>query len=221
MSYYHTLEKHKSLKYKFHNSENIETNYSQAFQDMFVLTVLEGKRNGTFLDIGCHDPKFHNNTYLLERLYEWEGFGIDLNSEILEKYRLNRKALAACHDAVTFDYSQVLDKYEEIDYLSLDVDPPNQSLETLYKIFSYGKPIKVITFEHDAYIAGNTVREKSRQFLSNDYNLIIPNAMTHAGEYYEDWWCHKSLDIGDKFSQCKTIDKNAPFDFFYMISFKI
>lgn len=221
MSYYHTFNKHNNLKYKFNNSENIEKNYSQAFQDMFALTVLEGKTSGTFLDIGCHDPEFHNNTYLLEKLYGWNGFGIDLNQEILTKYQNDRKAEAVCADAVNFDYSEVLNKFDVIDYLSLDIDPPHQSLAALYKIFSYNKHIKVITFEHDAYIAGDKVRAESRAFLQEHYDLIVPNAMTHNSEYYEDWWCHKSLNIGNKFANCKLNEKNMPLDFFYMISFSI
>lgn len=221
MSYYHTKKKHPALKYKFFNSENIDTNYSQAFQDMFVLTVLEGKTSGTFLDIGCHDPEFHNNTYLLESNYDWHGFAIDRNQEILNKYQNNRKASAVCADAVNYDYYESLSRFDVIDYLSLDIDPPHQSLAALYKIFSYNKHIKVITFEHDAYYAGDHVRTESRKFLQEDYNLVVPNAMTHTWEYYEDWWCHKSLDIGNKFSSCKVNEKNMPLDFFYMMSFNV
>jgi hypothetical protein len=219
MSDFHTKNIHKSLKYKFHNSENIETNYSQTFQDMFALTILDGKENGTFLDIGCHHPQFHNNTYLLESLYNWNGFGIDLNKDILNEYKNNRKAEAKCADAVRFDYSEILCKFDLIDYLSLDIDPPHQSLAVLYKIFEYKKFIKVITFEHDAYIAGDKVREESRNFLQENYDLIVPNVTTSSGKCYEDWWCHKSLDIGSKFSNCKTKEKNMPSEFFYMMSF--
>jgi hypothetical protein len=221
MSYYHTSKKHNSLKYKFNDYEKISTNYSQAYQDMFVLSILDGKANGTFLDIGCHDPEFHNNTFLLESLYNWNGFGIDLNQDILNKYRNNRKAEAQCADAVIFDYSEILSKFDVIDYLSLDIDPPHQSLAALYKIFSYNKMINIITFEHDAYIAGDKVRSESRDFLQENYDLIIPNVMTHTGEIYEDWWCHKSLNIGNKFSSCKLNDKNMPEDFFYMMLFNV
>ena len=31
--------KYDKLKYKFNNLENIETNYSQIYQDMFVLSI--------------------------------------------------------------------------------------------------------------------------------------------------------------------------------------
>ena len=58
------------LKYKFEGVELIDRNYSQAYQDMFVLTMLNGKRNGTYLEIGAMDAKFINNTFLLETMFE-------------------------------------------------------------------------------------------------------------------------------------------------------
>jgi len=222
MSYYHTQEKHSQLINKFNNSENIVTNFSQAFQDMFVLSMLDGKTNGTFLDIGCHDTSFHNNTYLLEKDYNWKGFGIDLNYGILNKYKTERKAEAVCSDAVTYDYSDILNRLGKIDYLSLDIDPPHQSLRALHKLFSYGVQFDVITFEHDAYVAGDEVRTASRKFLLDQgYNLVVPNACTHVGQYYEDWWCHSSVDLKNKFTLCKNLEKNMPLEFFYAKTFSL
>ena len=50
-SRYHSVNL-SSLKYQFPGIDMIENNYSQAFQDMFVLTMLNGKRNGTYVEIG-------------------------------------------------------------------------------------------------------------------------------------------------------------------------
>lgn len=36
--------KHQYLKYNFNLSETIETNFSQAYQDMYVLSMLNGKK---------------------------------------------------------------------------------------------------------------------------------------------------------------------------------
>ena len=55
-----------NLRHKFPGAENIENNYSQAFQDMFVLSMLDGKRNGTYVEIGGDHPVVINNSYLLE-----------------------------------------------------------------------------------------------------------------------------------------------------------
>ena len=39
----------KELRHTFNHSEKITRNYSQFFQDLFVLTVLNGKKNGTVM----------------------------------------------------------------------------------------------------------------------------------------------------------------------------
>ena len=38
--------------------------YSQSAQDIFVLSVLDQKRDGTYLEIGSSVPVDNNNTYL-------------------------------------------------------------------------------------------------------------------------------------------------------------
>ena len=43
---------------------------SQTGQDLFVLSVLNHKRNGTFLEIGSNHPITVNNTFLLENEYD-------------------------------------------------------------------------------------------------------------------------------------------------------
>jgi len=66
-------EDHSKLRYKFKDSKKIEKNYSQVYQDMFVLSMLDGKKNGTYLEIGASDPIVDNNTYLLETEFGWKG----------------------------------------------------------------------------------------------------------------------------------------------------
>ena len=59
-------EKHK-YRYKFDGLDTVVKNYSRHFQDMFVLSLLNGKKNGTFIEVGSGHPKLFNNTYLLEK----------------------------------------------------------------------------------------------------------------------------------------------------------
>ena len=49
-------EDHDKLITKFTGSETIENNYSQAMQDMFVLTMLDGKKNGVYVEVGADQP---------------------------------------------------------------------------------------------------------------------------------------------------------------------
>lgn len=46
--------------------------YSQIGQDKLVLTYLKNKKMD-FLDIGFRYPKHINNTFLLEKYYDWKG----------------------------------------------------------------------------------------------------------------------------------------------------
>ena len=52
----------KKLKDSFDGFQDIEKNYSQAFQDLFTLTMLNGKKNGTYIEIGGSDPINMNNS---------------------------------------------------------------------------------------------------------------------------------------------------------------
>lgn len=80
-----------SLKVKFEGSENIECNYSQALQDMFVLSILNGKRNGTYVEIGGYDGINLSNTYLLEKDFGWTGIAFEIEQEKTDKYNTQRK----------------------------------------------------------------------------------------------------------------------------------
>ena len=46
---------------------------SQLHQDIFALTCLNFKRNGFFVEFGACDGQYLSNTYLLERIFGWNG----------------------------------------------------------------------------------------------------------------------------------------------------
>jgi FkbM family methyltransferase len=64
---------------------------AQAGQDRWVIdeTFLR-KRGGFFLEVGSADGVFINNTYLLEKRYEWSGICIEPNPQLFRKLVLNR-----------------------------------------------------------------------------------------------------------------------------------
>ena len=58
--------------------------HSQESQDRLVLNgILEGKRNGYFVDLAANHPLRRSNTRALERDYGWKGLCIDGNEEFL------------------------------------------------------------------------------------------------------------------------------------------
>jgi hypothetical protein len=182
-------ENYHELRYKFNGAENIEKNYSQCFQDMFVLMMTNGETNGTYLEIGCADPFYGNNTALLEHL-GWVGDSIDISPEWEQKWAENGRK---CEIANALEYN-----YAEgsiTDYLQIDCDPPTISFEVLKKIPLHNTKFRVITFEHDHYAdETKTIREKSRKYLQSfGYELIVSDISPDEYSPYEDWWVHPDL----------------------------
>ena len=96
------------LNFKFNNYQKIKRNYSQAFQDIFVLSATNGKKNGTYLEIGGFDGKKLSNTYLLEKEFSWRGIAIEHIEQRTEKYNDLRKNICITVDALEVDYSSLL-----------------------------------------------------------------------------------------------------------------
>ena len=59
---------------------------SQCGQDLFVLDVLEGMRNGFFFDSGASDGIRASNTRLLEASYGWTGICVEPNEASLPRW---------------------------------------------------------------------------------------------------------------------------------------
>jgi len=202
-----------NLKHQFKGVKNIKQNYSQVYQDMFVLTMLDGKRNGTYVEIGAGDPFKGSNTALLDLEFKWRGISIDYNIPCLQNFqKSNRTSILINNDATRVDYADLfkLNNFPtNIDYLQLDCDPEKITYEALLKIPFDEYKFAVITYEHDYYTDTNrdsciscTYREKSREYLlSKGYELVINNVAPDKLCSFEDWWIHP--DLVDK----KIIDK--------------
>ena len=133
----HPIATYTNNKFNFKNCHKIEHNYSQIYQDMFTLSMHNGKNYGTYLEIGAGDYKYGNNTYLLEKEFDWSGISIDFNKAQVETFNNIRKNKCLCKDATKIDYIKLLNQnYEStnIDYLQLDCDPPNITFDILTKI---------------------------------------------------------------------------------------
>jgi hypothetical protein len=180
-----------SLKYKFKNINLIKNNYSQAFQDMFVLSMLDGKKNGTYIEIGGDDPIVINNTYLLESEYDWKGVSFEIESEKVNHYNSVRKNNCICANAITADYSKIFEENNfstQIDYLQLDIDPAEQTLACLKNLPLDTYRFSVITYETDAYRSSSECVEESRKiFRDYGYESIAKNVL-NCGHAFEDWY---------------------------------
>jgi hypothetical protein len=187
-----------NLKYKFKGSESIDRNYSEAFQDMFVLTMLDGKTNGNYVEIGSGFPFYGNNTYLLESQFNWKGLSLDINEESSERHFRDRNSIALCKDATLLNFYDILEEIKMpkiIDYLQLDCDPPSITYDILTKIPFDKYKFSVITYEHDYYADDSkSFKQKSRDFLiSKGYELVLSNISPKKDIDYEDWYVHPDL----------------------------
>jgi hypothetical protein len=191
-------ENYSKLRYKFTDSSSIEHNYSQVLQDMFVLSMTNGKRNGTFLEIGGADPFKGNNTVLLEKSFDWKGVSIEYSDKFAGNYRNNRTAKLFQEDALLIDYKKLFQENFEsnvIDYLQLDIEPARNTYECMLRIPFDEYKFAVITYEHDYYVdVTRSYREKSREFLkSKGYVMVVNDISPDGKSNFEDWWVHPDL----------------------------
>jgi len=210
-----------NFKYPFVGCDSIQETYSQCWQDIFILTLLNGKSNGSYLEVGAGDPDFINNTFLLQKYFNWQGISIDILDELKEKWQLCRpNACFIKENALTLDYSSLLKSNFEsnvIDYLQLDIEPSYNTLTALKKIPLTEYRFSIITFETDLYAGGSgpAVRQESREILSNlGYTLIIGDVLECGRHPYEDWWVDLNLvnkDIALDIQQ-KSSNIKYPFD---------
>lgn len=184
------------LKYKFKGSIDIEKNYSQSFQDLFVLSLLDGKKFGTYVEIGGDHPTHINNSYLLEEKYDWRGVSFELSSPKVEYYNSIRKNTCICADATKVNYKEIFSSYNfsnTIDYLQIDIEPHWQSLLALKQIPLDQYRFSVITFETDLYTGGEETAEETYKILTDfGYELIVKN-VSYQGLPYEDWYVDPNL----------------------------
>jgi GR25 family glycosyltransferase involved in LPS biosynthesis len=201
------------FKFKFPGLENIEKSNGQALQDMFILSILNGKRNGTYLEIGAQEPFFQNNTALLETDYDWKGVSIEIREDLCKMFEQQRRNTILCQDATKINYEELLDNTfntKEIDYLQVDCEPSKTTFEILLDIPFDKYKFAVITYEHDFFVdMTETYRTKSRNYLKMmGYELVVSNASQNENTPFEDWWVHPDLidkETIEKFRSIKDV----------------
>ena len=182
---------YENLRFKFSGSEEIAENHSQAMQDMFVLSMLNGKEQGVYVEIGADKPRVINNSWLLESMYNWTGVSFEIDSAKVDYFNTVRKNKCVCADATAFDYKSLFEEKnypKQIDYLQVDCEPPHITLECLKRLPLDEYRFSVITFETDLYAGGQQVQKEQWEILSTlGYQRVAKN-VKNEGNPYEDWW---------------------------------
>ena len=97
------LEKEKGINMNF--IKNIDSGYrsdclqylnlskSQYKQDLFALSELKFKKNGFFVEFGSFDGLINSNSYLLEKIFKWNGILAEPSIYCHEKLKENRSVI--------------------------------------------------------------------------------------------------------------------------------
>ena len=187
------------LRYRFPGSETMGRPYSQAGQDMFVLSMLNGLTQGTYLEIGSCKAEEMSNTALLERKFDWRGVGIEIVPEFVTEYNAQRTNKSFLGDATTADYVKLIAdagiEGNVLDYLSCDCEPPSVTLAALQQVIGQGFQFAIITFEHDTYAQGDGIKQQSRSYLQQHGYVLVASNISESGVIhdFEDWWAHPDL----------------------------
>jgi hypothetical protein len=171
---------------------------SQCGQESFAFFTSGHRKFGSYLEIGAGDWLKLSNTYILENKMKWKGVSLEIQKKLANNFNKYRSNPCLAIDALTADYSTILSKYnlpKFIDYLSVDIEPAENSLAALksipFETYSFG----FITFEHDLNVAESNykIQAESRQFLLNHgYLLYIPDIKLN-GKSFEDWFIHPKV----------------------------
>lgn len=198
------------------------TFYSQSGQDEWVNQLFNGKREGTFLDIGAYDGLESSNTAFFEKELAWTGICIEANRSAYDNLAINRTSnnvFAAISDydgVIRFGSDSIADHGVEvpcmalntaleqcnapdiIDYLSIDVEGHEYDI---LKCFDFNRwKIGAMTVEHNLYCWGDTNKNKLYELLSsNGFTRVVEDAPcldTNPLYYqkpYEDWYVRTDI----------------------------
>jgi hypothetical protein len=75
------------VEYKNNNNFNSP---SQLGQDSLVQWILKEKRDGYFVDFGATDGVGYSNTYVLEKMFGWNGIACEPNRDYIVSLMVNR-----------------------------------------------------------------------------------------------------------------------------------
>jgi hypothetical protein len=176
---------------------------SQAGQDRFVVSLLDGQRNGFFLDIGANNPIEINNTFVLETELGWHGLSVDNSLASMEAFEKKRKTAFMLSDASqpqdwlgALAVAQGVAGLPEtapsvVDYLSLDVD--EATLSCMRNLPWGSVRFRVMTIEHDRYRFGLERAMEMQDILHRQGYFVLCTDVCDKGLPFEMWAVDRGL----------------------------
>lgn len=162
--------------------------YSQVGQDKWVLSLFPKGHKGFFLDLGCNDPSFYNNTLLLEE-QGWFGYAFDLSN--LKEAWMSRSAEFIQSNVLSYDFENNKNIPKLVDYMSVDVDDLGTNYKTIKRLLELGFDFKALTIEHNLYIGeafARFERAPQRELLWSLGYILVHGDVDDSDNKFEDWW---------------------------------
>ena len=178
-----------------------DNKFSQSGQDQFAYNI--SGSNGTYLEIGAHDPIINSNTFNLEVKCNWNGISIEYDKSFQMSWGDNklRKNNVVWDDAFNINYSSLIkqrDLPNRLNYLSCDIEPAENTFNILKKVISSELNFDFISFEHDKYSIGNKYEDLSIEYLKNyNYKVAVKDVYSRNKRYkiYETWFVNNDIDF--------------------------
>ena len=178
-----------------------DNKFSQSGQDQFAYNI--SGSNGTYLEIGAHDPVINSNTFNLEVKCDWNGISIEYDKTFQKSWDDNklRKNNVIWDDALNINYSSLIKQRElpnRLNYLSCDIEPAENTFNILKKVISSKLNFDFISFEHDKYSIGSKYEDLSIEYLKNyNYKVAVKDVYSRNKRYkiYETWFVNNDIDF--------------------------
>ena len=99
---------------------------------------------------------------------DWAGVSFEYDADKVLFFNTIRRNKCICADATTFDYKFLFEERnypKQIDYLQLDIDPAEGTLNALKTLPLDEYRFSVITYETDVYSSGADIQDEQIKIL--------------------------------------------------------
>lgn len=202
-------------------NNDIINSSAQANQDLWVLEMLNNKKNGYFLDVGAYDGIKFSNSLLLEKKFDWRGLLIEAHPSNFQTIKDNRSnelvpfAVSNYDGDLLFENecgtgSKIVEKNglnikcltfetifklydvpKHIDYISLDIEGMEYLSLTKFPFDKY--KFKLLTVEHNLYMSGYENKNNIKNLLLSKGYQIYKENITSNDLPFEDWYINPNI----------------------------
>jgi hypothetical protein len=173
---------------------------SQALQDIFAISLFGN--SGSYIEIGANRPVKNSNTYKLEVEHNWKGYSIEFDDTLKRFWDKHpeRKNKVYWANALEFDYAQANKENNlpmHINYLSCDIEPPENTFSALKTVIESGISFDCITFEHDLYQSKKDFNILAIEFLTNyGYKVAVTDVYYQTpNNLFETWFVKNNVNF--------------------------